>query len=103
MPSFELLEFLSLLLILIPFSFAYYLLKRRRDMIPLLPGAAFLVLSFLCTIVEAFAAPDEFNFFEHFFIMLAGISFILGMGYRYYKKLSIQQVPEVKHKNREGW
>ena len=66
-------------LILIPFSFAYFIVKRRKDMISLLPGAAFMVLSFICTNLEALAAPDIFNFLEHFFIMLCGISFLLGM------------------------
>jgi len=102
MPSFELLEFLSLLLIVIPLFFAYYLLKRRKDMLPLIPGAIFLMLSFLCTNLEAFASPDEYNFMEHFFIMLAGVSFLLGMGYRYFTKLSVKPVPQSKPK-KEGW
>ena len=86
MPEFELLEFVALVLILIPFSFVYYIMKRRKDMIPLLPGAACLVLSFACTNLEAFAAPEMFNFFEHFFIMLAGITFLVAMVYMYVLK-----------------
>lgn len=99
MPSFELLEFLALILVLFPFAFAYFILKRRKDMIPLLPGATFLVLSFLCTNLEAFFAPEELNFLEHFFIMLMGISFLLGMIYRYFIKGSKKPI-ELKEKYR---
>ena len=99
MPEFELLEFLALILILIPFSFAYYILKRRKDMIPLLPGATCLVLSFACTNLEAFAAPEMFNFFEHFFIMLAGITFLVAMLYMYVLKDSM--LPKLKSKTKE--
>ena len=99
MPEFELLEFLALILILIPFSFAYYILKRRKDMIPLLPGATCLVLSFACTNLEAFAAPEMFNFFEHFFIMLAGITFLVAMLYTHVLKGS--KTPELKSKINE--
>ena len=99
MPSFELLEFLALVLVLCPFAFSYYILKRRKDMFPLLPGATFLVLSFLCTNLEAFAAPEEFNFLEHLFIMLMGISFLIGISYMYFKKSSKKAI-EIKEKKR---
>ncbi|TFG03298.1 MAG: hypothetical protein EU539_12400 [Promethearchaeota archaeon] len=98
MPEFEIIEFIALLLILVPFSLAYYILKRRKDMIPLLPGATFLVLSFLCTNLEAFAAPDAFNFMEHLFIMLAGISFVLGMFFMHYIKKSDESIIKSKTK-----
>ena len=94
MPEFELLEFVSLILILIPFSFSYYILKRRKDMIPLLPGATCIVLSFACTNLEAFAAPEIFNFFEHFFIMLGGITFLVAMIYMHILKGS--KMPKLK-------
>jgi hypothetical protein len=35
MPELEILELIAMFLILIPFSFAYYILKRRKDMYPL--------------------------------------------------------------------
>ncbi|MBA7658507.1 hypothetical protein ES703_66463 [subsurface metagenome] len=91
MPDLEVLEIVALLVLLIPFSFEYYIIKRRRDMLPLLPGATFLVLSYLCTNLEAVFAPEIFDFMEHFFIMLAGISFFIGMVYRYFYKTSNKQ------------
>ncbi|TFG13029.1 MAG: hypothetical protein EU535_05560 [Promethearchaeota archaeon] len=103
MPEFEILEFIALLIIICPFSFAYYIIKRRKDMFPLLPGATFLVLSFLCTNLEAFAAPDAFNFMEHLFIMLAGISFLVAMIFMHYIKISKKPVILSKSPKKEGW
>jgi len=103
MPEFEILEFIALLIIICPFSFAYYIIKRRKDMLPLLPGASFLVLSFLCTNLEAFAAADTFNFLEHFFIMLAGISFLIAMILMHFLKKSNKTVVFSKSLDKEGW
>jgi hypothetical protein len=103
MPEFEILEFIALIIILCPFSFAYYIVKRRKDMLPLLPGATFLVLSFLCTNLEALAAPDTFNFLEHFFIMLSGISFLLAMIFMHFLKMFKKSELISKHNEKEGW
>ena len=103
MPEFEILEFIAMLIVICPFSFAYYILKRRKDMIPLLPGTTFLVLSYVCTNLEAFAAPDVFNFLEHFFIMLTGISFLLAMIFMYYIKMSNKPTILSKSPKKEKW
>jgi predicted tellurium resistance membrane protein TerC len=100
MPELEILELIAMFLIIIPFSFAYFILKRRKDMYPLLPGATFLVLSFICTNLEALAAPDTFNFLEHFFIMLCGISFLLGIIYMHF--ISEKSIFKSNVKEKEG-
>jgi hypothetical protein len=103
MPEFEILEFIAFLIVVCPFSFAYYILKRRKDMIPLFPGATFLVLSFACTNLEAFAAPDAFNFLEHFFIMLAGVSFLLAMIIMHFNKMFKKPMILSKSPEKEKW
>jgi hypothetical protein len=52
--------------------------------------------------LEAIAAPDTFNFLEHFFIMLCGISFLLGMSYMYYVSISGKSIFQFKSKEKEG-
>lgn len=103
MPEFEILEFIAMLIIICPFSFAYFILKKRKDMIPLLPGATFIVLSYVCTNLEAFAAPDAFNFLEHFFIMLSGISFFLAMIVMHYNKMFKKSMILSKSPEKEKW
>jgi hypothetical protein len=51
------------------------------------PGYYALFFVFLCTNLEAFIAPDEFNFLEHFFAMLAGILMCVAAIYEYYTKI----------------
>jgi len=77
--SFEIMEFLALILLLLPFGFAYKILKRRKDLIYLLPSFLFILISFLSTNLEAFFEPDLFNFLEHLSIMLAGIVLLAGL------------------------
>ncbi len=79
MPTFEILEFIALIIILIPLSFTYYILKKRRDLFPLLPGACFLILSYIFTNLEAVAVPEFFNFMEHFSTLIGGVLFFLGV------------------------
>ena len=72
-------EFLALILLLLPFGFAYQVLKRRKDLLYLMPSYLFLVISFLSTNLEAFIEPDLFNFLEHLCIMAAGIVLLAGL------------------------
>ena len=78
MPEFELLEFVSLVLICIPFSFAYYILKRRKDMIPLLPyllhNLSPTAIGNSCSILKEIIAP---------FIVLP-LSYHLSFGFLYF-------------------
>ncbi len=78
------LEFFALIFILIPIIFFRYILKKRRDIFPLLPGAIFIVMSFIFTNLEAFFAPNLFDFFEHLTILLSALSFFIGMIYRHF-------------------
>lgn len=103
MPEFEILEFLAMIIVLIPLTFSIFIIKRRKDMIPLFPGVAFIFLSFICTNLEAFVAPDAFNFLEHLFIMLGGISFLLGMIFIYYNTSSNKSSIISKSPKNEGW
>ncbi len=103
MPEFELLEFIPLLLCIIDFAFAPIVIKKRKEMLLVVPGASFLALSFLFTNIEAFVAPDLFNFLEHFFIMLAGISFLGAMIFMHYIKMSKKLTVQSKSPKKEGW
>ena len=91
MTSFQTLEILALLILMAPFSLAYYMLKRNKTVIPVLPGALFLLFSYLCTNLEAVVVP-EFNFLPHFFLMLSGIFFLLGIIYMFYKTESQKKI-----------
>ena len=86
------LEFLALIILLAPFSLAYYLLKRNKTIFPILPGAIFLLFSYLSTNLENVVAPEEFNFLTHFFLMLSGIFFLLGIIYMFYKTESQKKI-----------
>ncbi|MFX1377267.1 MAG: hypothetical protein ACFFA0_15805 [Promethearchaeota archaeon] len=98
MPSFEINEFIVLIIISIPVAFSPYLLMKRKDIMKWAPSYYALFVTFLSTNVEAFVAPDGFNFMEHFFAMLAGIFMCLAAFYEYYSKVLKEKQPKLAHK-----
>ncbi|MHA1987332.1 MAG: hypothetical protein ACW98D_11885 [Promethearchaeota archaeon] len=87
MPSLEINELIVLIILSIPVAFSPYLFKKRRDIMKWFPGYYALFFVFLSTNLEAFIAPDEFNFLEHFFAMVAGVLFCAAAIYEYYSKI----------------
>jgi len=87
MPSLEINELIVLIILAIPVAFSPYLLKKRRDIMKWFPGYYSLFIVFLSTNLEAFVAPDAFNFLEHFFAMIAGILFCMAALYEAYSKV----------------
>jgi len=87
MPSLEINELIVLIILAIPVAFSPYLLKKRRDIMKWFPGYYSLFMVFLSTNLEAFVAPDAFNFLEHFFAMIAGILFCMAALYEAYSKV----------------
>lgn len=87
MPSLEINELTVLIILAIPVAFSPYLLKKRRDIMKWFPGYYCVFITFLSTNLEAFVAPDTFNFMEHFFAMMAGILFCVAAIYEYYSKV----------------
>ena len=87
MPSLEINELTVLIILAIPVAFSPYLFKKRRDIMKWFPGYYCLFMTFLSTNLEAFIAPDTFNFMQHFFAMMAGILMCLAAIYEYYSKV----------------
>lgn len=87
MPSLEINELMVLIILSIPVAFSPYLLKKRRDIMKWFPGYYCIFIVFLSTNLEAFVAPDTFNFMEHLFAMLAGILFCMAALYEAYSKV----------------
>lgn len=87
MPSLEINELMVLIILAIPVAFSPYLFKKRRDIMKWFPGYYSLFMVFLCTNLEAFVAPDTFNFLEHFFAMIAGILMCIAALYEAYSKV----------------
>ncbi|MFX1388991.1 MAG: hypothetical protein ACFE9Z_02890 [Promethearchaeota archaeon] len=87
MPSLEINELIVLIILSIPVAFSPYLLKKRRDIMKWFPGYYCLFITFLSTNLEAFVAPDTFNFMEHLFAMLSGIFMCIAALYEYYMKV----------------
>ncbi len=87
MPSLEINELMVLIILSIPVAFSPYLLKKRRDILKWFPGYYALFITFLSTNLEAFVAPDTFNFMEHLFAMMAGIFMCLAAFYEAYSKV----------------
>ena len=87
MPSLEINELIVLIIISIPVAFSPYLLKKRRDIMKWFPAYYALFFTFLSTNLEAWTAPDTYNFFEHFFAMVAGLLMCAAAGYEYYSKI----------------
>ena len=87
MPSLEINELMVLIILAIPVAFSPYLLKKRRDIMKWFPGYYCLFIVFLSTNLEAFVAPDTFNFLEHLFAMFAGILFCMAALYEAYSKV----------------
>ncbi len=79
MPSFEVNEFI--VLIFMSAGIGTFLLScyYRRVMLKYLPAFASFWFTLFSTNMEAFAAPDFFNFMEHFCLMLSGIFMMLAL------------------------
>ncbi|MHA2282811.1 MAG: hypothetical protein ACXAC5_18365 [Promethearchaeota archaeon] len=58
------------------------------------------LLIFLSTNLEAFIAPDEFNFLEHFFAMVAGVLMFTATIYEYYTKILKESKVKLSYKKR---
>ena len=97
MPSLEINELIVLIILAIPVAFSPYLLKKRKDIIKWFPGYYSLFIVFLSTNLEAFVAPDAFNFMEHFFAMLSGIFMCVAASFEYYTKVYKAKQPETSH------
>ncbi|MFW9773702.1 MAG: hypothetical protein ACFFFB_06055 [Candidatus Heimdallarchaeota archaeon] len=97
MPSLEINELIVLIIISIPVAFSPYLLKKRRDIMKWAPGYYALFVTFLSTNLEAFTAPDSFNFMEHFFAMVAGILFFGAALLEYYSKVMKGKQLKITH------
>jgi hypothetical protein len=100
MPSLEINELIVLIILAIPVAFSPYLFKKRRDIMKWFPGYYALFFVFLCTNLEAFIAPDEFNFLEHFFAMAAGILMFTAAVYELYTKILKGSLPTLSQENR---
>ena len=100
MPSLEINELIVLIILSIPVAFSPYLLKKRRDIMKWMPGYYALFITFLSTNLEAFIAPDQFNFMEHFFAMLSGILMFIAAVYEYYTKIFKKAQPKLSNINR---
>ena len=98
MPQLEVNELIMLIISAIPIIFSPYIYKKRRDILKWAPGYYSLFLVFLFTNLEAFALPDFFNFLEHFFIMIAGISMCVIAMYEYYSKVIKGKQIELNYK-----
>ncbi len=100
MPSLEINELIVLIILSIPVAFSPYLFKKRRDIMKWFPGYYALFFVFLSTNLEAFIAPDAFNFLEHFFAMAAGILMFSAAIYEYYTKILKGSLAKLSHENR---
>lgn len=99
-PSLEINELIVLIILSIPVAFSPYLFKKRRDIMKWFPGYYALFFVFLCTNLEAFVAPDAFNFMEHFFAMAAGILMFTAAIYELYTKIIRTSVPKLSYEKR---
>ena len=91
MTPFYIVKLVALIILMLPFVAAYYVLKRKRELIAVLPAALFLFLSFLFSTLESVVTAEIYNL-TNVFYMLTGIFFLLGMSYIYYKKESKQKI-----------
>jgi len=98
MPSLEINELIVLIIISIPVAFSPYLLNKRRDIMKWAPAYYALFITFLSTNLEAFTAPDTFNFLEHFFAMVAGLLMCAAAAYDYYSKVLKGRQLKIAHK-----
>lgn len=102
MPSLEINELIMLIICAIPAVFFPYLIKKRRDIRKWGLGFYSLFMVFLSTNLEAFVAPDFFNFLEHFFIMLAGIFMCVTALFEYNKKVLKEKGKQIKLRIQKG-
>ena len=96
MPELEIGEMIILIIALCPMSFSYFVVKARRDILKWIPGYFCFYLNFLFTNLEALAAPDAFNFLEHFCLMLAGIFLGSAVFHEFYTKVLNERKNPIK-------
>jgi hypothetical protein len=95
MPELALDELIILFMTIFPLISLMGAVWKNRSIAKWIPVFICLFLTFLCTNLEALAAPEAFNFFEHFFSMMIGITMaiaaILEVFNAYTKKFRITQ------------
>ena len=75
MADLELGEIIVFIMLCIPLFASLMVVRKRKEFAKWIPGFFCLFMMFLCTNVEAIILGDVFNFFEHFFAMMAGLTF----------------------------
>ena len=87
MPSFEINEFVVLVIFSISFLIlTYYILKSKRRPNAFFWGFAFLFMNSVFTNLEAFMYPDILNILEHFSVVPAGLLFAMA-AYQNYQSI----------------
>jgi uncharacterized membrane protein YadS len=78
MPELAIDEIIILIMTIFPLISLLGAVWKNRSVAKWIPGFVCLFLSFVCTNAEALAAPEAFNFFEHFFSMMMGITMAIA-------------------------
>ena len=95
-------EFIVFILTLFPLTSFIYLSFKRSNLRKWLPAMFCLTITFACSNIEAFKMLETtFNFAEHLFSMLIGVSFLGGALLEYISSISKKNNP-IKSKNIGG-
>jgi len=96
LPSLEIDEIIILIMTIFPLIGLLGMVWKNKSIAKWIPAFFCLFMTFVCTNAEAVIFPEIFNFLEHFFSMMIGITLALGASIelynsynkRYYGKLS---------------
>ena len=78
MPELAVDEIIILIMTIFPMISLLAAVWKNKTIAKWIPVFVCLFLTFFCTNVEALAAPEIFNFFEHFFSMMIGITMAMA-------------------------
>ncbi|MBN1801806.1 MAG: hypothetical protein JW891_09890 [Candidatus Lokiarchaeota archaeon] len=78
MPELEVTELILVTLFPLALLGFSYGARKRKELAYYIPGLLALFITFISTNIEAVAAPEFFNFLEHFCIFLSAILLFFG-------------------------
>jgi len=98
-PSLEIDEIIILIMTIFPLIALLGTVWKNRSVAKWIPGFFCLFMTFVCTNAEAVAFPEAFNFLEHFFSMMIGITLALAAFvelYNSYNKRYVRRLNQLK-------
>ena len=101
-PNLEVDEMIILIMTIFPLIALFGTVWKNKSVAKWIPAFFCLFMTFVCTNVEALILPDTFNFLEHFFSMMIGITLAGAAFYELYISFNTRRESSLRQIKRKG-